>query len=188
MDFLTTVEAISVVFGLLFLLLLMRENRLCWPFGILSSALSVYLFIEAKLYAESLLYSFYVFAGAYGWWVWGRNNTVDMPVTEWSFGKKLMGFLAGLAGATMLAWFFSTKTDAEQPIADAATTSFSFLATFLEAHKVLSAWVYWMGINLVSVWLYYSRDLLIYSGLMVLYFSLSIVGWMQWRKKWRATQ
>jgi hypothetical protein len=40
-----------------------------------------------------------------------------------------------------------------------------------------------MAINGASIYLYLLRDLEIYSGLMLVYFVLSIVGYLQWKKR-----
>ena len=53
-DFLTAIEILSVVFNLIYLVLLIKENIWCWPNGIIASILSVYLFVEAKLYSEAI--------------------------------------------------------------------------------------------------------------------------------------
>ncbi|MEX2596081.1 MAG: nicotinamide riboside transporter PnuC [Salibacteraceae bacterium] len=179
------IELFSVAFGLLFLVLLIRENIWCWPFGVVSSALSVYLFIDAKLYSEAVLYAFYVVAGIYGWSVWGSGKAREY-IQRWSVKRSLPFFIIGVIGALGLNWFFSTQTDAANPAVDATTTSFSFVATYLEVHKVLSSWFYWIAVNAISVWLYQSRGLEIYSGLMVLYFFLSIYGWYEWNKRYKS--
>ena len=68
---------------------------------------------------------------------------------------------------------------------DALTTTFSFAATFLEVRKVLHAWLYWIVINLVTVWLYQDRTLDIYAALIGLYSVLSVVGFLRWLRVYR---
>lgn len=109
-----------------------------------------------------------------------------MPVVKWPLNKTLVGFGCGVLLAALLGWYFKTNSDAENPFIDATTTSFSFLATYLEAHKVLSAWVYWIVINATSIWLYQSRGLHIYSLLMIAYAALSVLGLYQWNKKFKS--
>ena len=183
----TIIEVVSVLLGLLFLIFLMRESIWCWSFGIVSSALSIYLFIEAQLYSESILYLFYVIIGIYGWIKWNQKEK-KLPIQQWSIFKHLGAFGLGFIGAAALAAYFSNFTDAKNPVLDASTTSFSFVASFLESHKVLSAWIYWIIINLTSIWLYAMRGLEIYSCLMVVYFFLSILGYLQWRKRLKTQQ
>ena len=52
-------EATAVVFAILYLLFAIRENILCWFCAGISTAIFVWLFIEAKLYMESMLNAFY---------------------------------------------------------------------------------------------------------------------------------
>jgi len=186
LDLNLVIEIISVVLSLAFLILLMRENIWCWSFGIVSSLLSIYLFIEAKLYSESILYLFYAVMGVYGWWVWNQQKGGVMPVKKWPIKKSLIAFGAGLGIAAGLGVYFKNYSDAESPFIDATTTSFSFLATYLEAHKVLSAWMYWIAINATSIWLYQSRGLQIYSLLMVAYAALSVLGLYRWNKQFKS--
>jgi nicotinamide mononucleotide transporter len=186
MEWTTWIEVLAVTLSLTFLVLLIREVRWCWPFGIVSSALSVAIFIHTKLYSEAILYVFYVFIGFYGWWIWSRKHQAGEEGVEvhlHSNRSRLLAFVLGSAGAGLLGWWFNTNSDAAHPFVDATTTSFSFVASFLEAHKVFSVWIYWIIINGVSVWLYFDRGLTIYSMLMVVYFGVSVYGWFDWKKK-----
>lgn len=181
METLDALEIISVIFGLAFLVLLINESIWCWAFGIISSALSVYLFIKVNLYSEALLYAFYVVIGCYGWITWSSNKAVK-SVTSWKMSKTILALIVGTLGASGLAFFFGKFTDAKFPVLDATTTSFSFVASFLEAHKVIQTWWFWITINALSTALYWLRDLEVYSGLMVVYTVLSILGFYKWKQ------
>ena len=63
-------ELIAVILGLIYLILLIKEKIACWIFGILSSAISIYLFYSIQLYSEAILYFYYVIIGIYGFWLW----------------------------------------------------------------------------------------------------------------------
>lgn len=185
----TWVEIVSVVFSLLYLYLLIRENIWCWLFGILGSLLSIYLFIGAKLYSEAILYAFYVAIGFYGWWQWSKKRDQGpLTVQIKGFSHHLIAILMGILLSVGLGKFFATHTDAANPFADASSTIFSFIASFLEAHKVLHSWIYWIMINAFSIWLYSSRGLEIYAGLMFVYFIFSVVGFYSWRRSYRQQQ
>jgi nicotinamide mononucleotide transporter len=60
------------------------------------------------------------------------------------------------------------------------------LGTYLEITKVMEAWVYWLLINLASVWLYHDRSLDIYAALIALYSVLSIWGFFLWRASYQS--
>ena len=88
-----------------------------------------------------------------------------------------MGILLSLG----LGYTFTSYTDADKPYLDATTTIFSFIASILEARKILSAWIYWIVINGVTVGLYFSKSLDIYAAVMVIYFVMSVVGYREWK-------
>ncbi len=177
-------EWLAVGCNLVFIGLLIKQKRMAWWFGIVGSLLSIFLFISAKLYAEAILYLFYVVMGFYGLYNW-RKSAIDLPINEVSLTKHLQFILLSMACSIGLGAFFATQTDAQKPYADALSTVFGFLATYLEAKKVLSTWLYWIVLNGFSVWLYFSRTLYVYAGLMVLYTVLSVVGYLQWQKSYK---
>ncbi|MCB1687749.1 MAG: nicotinamide mononucleotide transporter [Halioglobus sp.] len=187
MSTLLIVEILGTAANLLFVVLLIREKILCWAFGIVGSLLSVYLFIDARLYSEAFLYVFYAAMGCWGWLRWHRHAEIDAnPVTKWPAVFHWWALLLGGMLALSLGYSVQHYSDAERPLIDAFTTLFSILATFMEITKVLEAWIYWLIINLASVWLYHDRNLDIYAVLIGLYSVLSIWGFFSWRKTYQS--
>lgn len=176
-------EIIAVIFGVIYVFLAAKNNNWCWIFGILGSAISIVLFVVyAKLYAEAILYFFYVLAGIYGWLSW-KKQTDTQVVYQHGWKQHLViiaiGIVLSFALYLSITYFF---TDAEKPLVDAFTTIFSFIATYLTAKKWLENWVYWIVIDFVSTFLYYSRGLEIYALLMFAYTFIAIYGYLQWKK------
>lgn len=184
MDLYFIIEVLAVVFGLIYILLLIKERIECWIFGILGSLMSIFLFVHTKLYSEAILYSYYVVVGFYGYYLWSRKSKDDslLRISDVNPTNHVYYILSSCALAFSLAWFFNTYTDAERPYIDSFTTVFSFLATFLEAKKVLSSWKYWIVINGVTIGLYFDKGLDIYAGLILVYFIMSFVGYFKWKK------
>ena len=71
------------------------------------------------------------------------------------------------------------------PYTDAFTTVFSLAATFMVTKKVLNNWLYWVVIDLVSIFLYMSRGLELAAVQYLLFTVLAILGWIQWRKQYK---
>ncbi len=182
MDFLLALELFAVVNGFLFLILLIRQNIWCWFFGIISSIASISLFYYTKLYSESILYFYYVLIGFYGIYIWKKKEKKKEAVQIVGTYYHIIIVTLGIVLSALLGLFFSSQTDAERSYADATTTIFSFIASYMEAHKILSCWIFWICINGFSIWLYHDRNLLLYSGLMVIYFLLSVFGYLAWKK------
>jgi len=182
-------EVASVVAGIIYVVLAARENIWCWLFGIVGSALSIYLFYISKLYAESVLYFYYVAAGIYGWWAWTHardaGETHQMSITTWRWRQHLFAIIIGVALSLLLAFFLKRYTDAQMPLLDAHTTIFSFIATYLVTRKVLSNWVYWILIDAFSVGLYASRELYLYALLMLAYTIIAVWGYRRWLRVYR---
>lgn len=180
---LNVIEILAVLFSLSFLFLLIKENKWCWPFGIISSALSVYYFYEINLYAESILYIFYIFIGFYGWWVWEKSSRETFNIVQWKITKHIPLILGGGILAYAIFYVFKNFTNAARPMVDSFTTSFGFIASFLELYKIFGTWIYWIILNATSIWLYYDRGANFYAGLMLIYLGFSFYGYYNWRRK-----
>ncbi|OFY97145.1 MAG: hypothetical protein A3K10_11580 [Bacteroidetes bacterium RIFCSPLOWO2_12_FULL_31_6] len=176
-------EIVAVIFGIAYVLLAAKNKISCWIFGIIGSALSIFLFIfYAKLYAESVLYLFYVFAGVYGWINW-KNQKDNHQVFQHKLKTHLFIIIGGTI-ATLLFYFTMTYffSGAKKPLTDSFTTIFSFIATYLTTKKRIENWIYWVVIDAVTTYLYYSRGLEIYSLLMLSYSFIAIYGYLKWKK------
>ena len=180
------IEAVAAGASLLYIVLLIRERVACWPFGIAGSMLSIWLFIDTRLYAEAILYTFYVGMGIWGWARWSvRAKSGSHPVVRLStYGHMALLAICLLFG-TALGHALEAFSEAERPLIDAMTTSFSFAATYLEVRKTLDTWLYWLAINLVTIWLYQDRSLDIYALLMVVYAVLSVLGFVRWMRTYK---
>lgn len=176
-------EIVAVIFGVLYTVLMAKNKISCWIFGIIGSLLSIYLFIEyAKLYAEALLSVFYVFAGIYGWIMWKKQEVIT-KVYQDTLQKNMLLILIGTVLSFGMYFILSSFfKEAQKPLIDSFTTIFSFIATYMMAKKRIENWFYWIAIDGVSVYLYYTRGLEIYALLMFAYTIIVIYGYFQWKK------
>lgn len=183
------VEILATAANLLYVIFLIREKIICWAFGIIGCSLSIYLFIDAQLYSEAFLYGFFVAMACWGWVRWHKRIEIDAnPVTKWPAIFHWWAILLGSILALCLGYAVQNYSDGERPLVDAFTTSFSVLATYMEITKVMEAWIYWLFINLASVWLYHDRSLDIYAVLIGFYSVLSVWGFLSWRKTYQSQQ
>lgn len=178
-------ELSAVLLSLLFLFFLVKEKKICWIFGIISSIISMILFLKIKLYAEFILYIYYVLIGCYGYWLWDHQDKCKQPVRVKPTSKftYLGSLIGGILLSQVLARLLIQLTDADKPYLDAHTTIFSFIASYLEAHKILGAWIFWIIINGTTLVLYYSKDLYYYFFMTLIFFIFSFYGYYDWHKK-----
>ncbi|MFT4753194.1 MAG: nicotinamide mononucleotide transporter [Salibacteraceae bacterium] len=186
LDLNTILEVLGVTFNLLYLILLIKEQIVCWIFGIIGSLVSIWLFYRMQLFSESILYVYYVIIGFYGYYTWNKrdkNNSV-LAISEWKLPTHGVSLAVALIAGYGLGYYFDTYTEAQNAYFDAYTTVFSFLASYMEAKKILSSWYFWIVINGATIFLYSSRGLDIYSMLTIVYFLTSFIGYFNWRKKY----
>jgi nicotinamide mononucleotide transporter len=144
----------------------------------------VAVFVQAKIYAEALLFCYYVLMGIYGWYQWqqGRELGGEVKVDSWGLRQHIAIAFTGYAAVAAMYQLLHRYTDAAMPLLDSYTTAISFAATWLTARRVLENWLYWVVVNLCSIYLYAERGLPAFAALAALYSVLSVYGYAQWRQ------
>lgn len=180
-------EIVAVLAAIAYLGLAIRQNIWCWLFAGISTAIYIALFIDAKLYMESVLNVFYLVMAGYGWTVWrsGRSDERARPVVVWPMRVHVSAILGMLVLGTVNGYLLSAHSDAAFPYVDSLIAWFAIWATFLVTRKVLENWWYWLVIDIASAFIYWSRDLQLTSLLFVVYVIMIPFGLISWTKSMR---
>lgn len=183
-------EIVAVVFAVLYLLLAIRQNIWCWFCAGVSTAIYVWVFAGAKLYMESALNIFYFAMAVYGWFAWrsGEQNNHELPVSTWPARVHVTALSVIVILVFAMGTYLSRSTDAAYPYMDSATTFAAIWATFLVARKVLENWWYWLVIDVVSIFIYWSRGLELTALLFVIYVIMIPFGLVAWTRSMRKGQ
>ena len=174
-------ETVAVIFSLLYVYLAAHQNNLCWLAAVISVSLYIYICFNAKLYAETVLQVFYFLMAIYGFYSWKKNNS-QLQISTWPIKKHLFIIFLGTILTFLLGFIFSNYTDAEMPLVDSFTTVFSVFATYMVVKKILSNWLYFIIIDIISTYLYFSRDLHLTSLLFLLYTFIAVAGFIKWNR------
>jgi len=176
-------EVIAVAAAIAYLGFAIRQKIICWLFAAISTAIYIWLFIEAKLYMESVLNLYYLAMAGYGWMVWssGRDDGHDRPVVIWPRSRHLVAIIVIGCLSALSGYLLSVYSDAAFPYVDSMTTWFAIWATFLVARKVLENWWYWLLIDIASIFIYWTRDLQLTALLFVIYVIMIPIGLISWR-------
>lgn len=178
------VEWLAVVSTITYVILVAKRLIICWIFAFVGSSLFVYLCYIGELYIESILQLFYVAMAIVGWVSWKKSETGKSSVIKWEMKSHLINiFLSGTL-AFVLGYIFDNFTNQANPYVDAFTTCFSLSATFMVTKKVLENWIYWIVIDLVSIYLYAQRDYNLSAIQYGLFTILAVFGFMAWRKEY----
>lgn len=179
-------ELMAVLLAAGYLVLAIRQNIWCWFCAAASTAMYVYLFATAKLYMESSLNVFYFAMAVYGWSMWRSGKTDDgLPVSVWPLNVHAYAITAIVCLVAVSGFLLSSFTSAAYPYVDSATTFGAIWATFLVARKVLENWWYWLIIDVVSIFIYWSRGLEATAVLFIVYVILIPIGLIAWTRSYR---
>lgn len=178
----TWLELVAVVFSLLYVYFAAKQNILCWPSAIASTALYTWLFWQVTLPFQAGLNFYYFVMAIYGWTHWKKvAQESDVSVISWSLRKNLLLML----GICVSAYVIFEITKLGQPAVlflDVFVAVASAAITFLVAQKVLENWLYWIVINSLAIYLYLEQGLLLTALLFVFYIAFSLYGYFSWRK------
>ncbi len=178
------IEVTAVILAILYLVLAVKQNILCWLAGIISSVLYFFIMRSAGLYMEAYLQIFYVFMGFYGWSQWriSMRTSNNFVVNTWNklqhfYALSLILILSAISG-----FLLKLFTDAALPFFDALVTCGAVVATYMVAKKLLENWIYWLVIDSISILLFISRGLLPTAFLFGIYIVVIFFGYKSWNK------
>jgi nicotinamide mononucleotide transporter len=181
-----SLELVAVLTGLVYVLLILRRNRLGWIAGAASSTIYVYLAARAQLPMQSALQGYYVVMAVYGWVKWTRNASDDEGrIHRWSLRGHLLAVLFILAASVASAQLLARETHAAWPMLDSLTTWTSFIATWMVTRSVLENWFYWISADLVTIFLFASQGYPPSAALFLAYAIIACFGFRAWRQRWR---
>ncbi|MDB4120862.1 nicotinamide riboside transporter PnuC [Gammaproteobacteria bacterium] len=177
-------EITAVIFAILYLILAVKQNILCWIAGIISSVLYFFIMQKAGLYMEAYLQVFYVVMGIYGWSQWSASNASNPSfiVNTWSKYQHMIAISIILALSLLSGFLLERYTDAALPFLDALVSWGAVVATYMVAKKLLENWVYWFVIDATSIFLFIERGLWLSAVLFATYLVIIFFGYQSWNK------
>jgi nicotinamide mononucleotide transporter len=182
-------EAIAVVSGLAYVLLIVRRNRWGWAAGAVSSTIYIYLSSLAHLPMQSVLQGYYVIMAAFGWWSWSRNATEEGGrIYRWSSPQHAGAISLIVVASLLSARVLARETHAAWPLLDSLSTWTSLVATWMVTRSVLENWVYWIAADSIMVFLFARQGYPFTSGLFFSYMVIACFGIRAWLRRWRLQQ
>lgn len=177
-------EITAVIFAILYLILAVKQNILCWIAGIISSVLYFFIMQKAGLYMEAYLQVFYVVMGIYGWSQWSASNASNPSfiVNTWSKYQHMITISIILVLSLLSGFLLERYTAAALPFLDALVSWGAVVATYMVAKKLLENWIYWFVIDATSIFLFIERSLWLSALLFATYLVIIFFGYQSWNK------
>ena len=183
------IEIAATLMGLMYVIYAIKEKKLLWLFGIISSGLYVWVFYDSDLFAYGTLYIGYVIIGIYGWYNWSRNiadhgnKVVRLSIHRASAGCIWACII--ISGLIAIPIYFLLKkyTVSDMPFADAILTASGMVATWMLTQKLIEQWLFWIIIDLLSFVVMINKGLYPSSLLFIVYTLLAVKGYFEWKKE-----
>jgi len=179
-------EIPAVLAALLYIILAAKQNRWCFLYGLVSSAIYVYLTLRLKLYFDTFINVYYVAISVYGWFDWGKaDESSEVKVHRIAWRKFASYSLLIIAGSLVLGYLAERFTDDSLPYWDSFTTLASIIATYWVVKRYLENWLIWIIVDLLCAIIYLYKGLPLTAGLFLLYTFTALFGYVNWLKLWK---
>ena len=180
-------EAIAVIFGIASVWFAKKENILVYPTGIVSVLIYIYICFFAKLYADMGINFVYFVMSIYGWFMWSRKDAEKyvLPISWCTKKEHLISAGMLVFFFAILSFFLTNYTDSNVPVIDSMTTSIFIVGMWLMARKKIENWIYWIIGDIISIPLYFYKDLALTSIQFTVFLVLAVLGFIEWRRKLR---
>lgn len=194
-------EFFGLVFGLVAVVLSSFAHVLSWPVGIVNVVLSFFLFYQVQLYPDMFLQVFFFVTNLVGWWRWlnpakgeeDRRNQLRVSFLSRSGIVQLA--IIGIVGTVLMGKFSQNLHDfspalfnkpSAYPYMDSFIMVMSIATTFYMIQKKIECWIIWILVDAVATYLYFQRELLLYSMLYFVFCFIAAYGLYHWTREYRS--
>jgi nicotinamide mononucleotide transporter len=178
----TPLELLSFILSIITVALNIRQLHWAWFFSILSSGLYAVVFLDARLYGDMGLQFVFILTSIWGWhlWLWGDRDHSALMVTRLTKKSGASSVVGWSVGFVVLAWFLKAYTDTDVPNADGFLTAGSLLGQVLLSRKKIENWLVWIVVDVLYIWLYLYKGLMLTAALYAVFVIMAIIGWRAW--------
>jgi len=173
-------EVFAVLTSYVCTYLCVKERRINYPIGVISSAAYSVLFLQSQLLASAVLNAYLVPTLVYGWIRW-RKDSDTRPVTHITL-KMLPVYLlvagTGYAGAALI----SAQLGGAMAWTDSVILAATILAQFLLDNKKLETWIVWAIVNAFAIYTYATTGLPLVAIQYVLFLANTMYGYLIWKR------
>jgi nicotinamide mononucleotide transporter len=144
----------------------------------------IYIFYREDCLAWALIYLYYLCANISGIAVWKKNNNENSNSGISNLPKKHYLPLSVILVSFSLFLYFILKeyTDTRIPVCESFSTALSVIGMYLLAKKYLQHWNIWLVVNPITALGSLYLGLYFSAILFAVYFLVSILGLVRWRK------
>ena len=161
-----------------------RRSPWCFPVGLLSVSVYIWVYFGARLYSEVLLQCIWVVMLTTGWLRWLRNldSTGHVRVAPLMPRTAVIHLLLGIGSGLALGYAMHRWTNASLPWLDAMLTALSLVGQLWQNRRHVAAWWMWIAVDLVYIGMFVNKHLFVTALLYTGFVGLAIKGLRDWRR------
>lgn len=193
-------EFYATLTGLVAVILSAQENVWSWIVGLSNVILAFIMFYQIQLYPDMFLQIFFFITNLIGFWQWKypkqqeANQKNELKISQLTIQQFGLLSLIGLTGTALLGTFAKNLHEwvplvfsqpSAFPYMDSFTTVMSIFATFLLIRKKVEAWWVWLGVDIISTYMYYVKEVKLYSLLYAVFCIIALFGAINWTKEYK---
>lgn len=179
------VSGITFILSLCYIVLAIRNVKLCYVFAFIGSILWAYAdFSKYNLKFDGLLQLFYAVMAIVGFYMWDKQDRAKPDrnsISKLNNFAILLILIASILGSIILVFVLELITTTELPYLDSFTTILAVIGTILLISRYIESWIYLAISNVIYVYIYYSTGAYVFIGIMIIYTILAIVGYKSWQ-------
>lgn len=178
-----TLESFVTGLNIIYVILIAKDIKIGWWFGIAGSILYVFSCFEQQLFMECILNSYYVIAGFLGLYNWHSSNQIQLKPNFLGTKKTFFYTIMAVLSSVVVGFLLKKAGLGSLPYLDALVTFLSFLATYLATKKYIENWLLWLFADGIAIYLFYKKGIPVYMFLFSFYWIIALYGYFEWRKK-----
>ena len=188
----TILEIFTLVTGIIYIILEIRQKNAMWIVGILTSIAAMAVFFRMGLYASFGLNTYYLIKSFIGLWQWRKDKSmIDSSasihinrLTRKTVIASIAVTVIGICALTMGMELMSSMGFKENPMSvlDASVAVLSAVATWWLVRAHLEQWWLWIVADTLSVILCLTQGMWWMALLYIMYVIAAAIGLIHWKK------
>ena len=188
----TILEIFTLVTGIIYIILEIRQKNAMWIVGILTSIAAMAVFFRMGLYASFGLNTYYLITSFIGLWQWRKDKSmIDSSasihinrLTRKTVIASIAVTVIGICALTMGMELMSSMGFKENPMSvlDASVAVLSAVATWWLVRAHLEQWWLWIVADTLSVILCLTQGMWWMALLYIMYVIAAVIGLIHWKK------
>lgn len=172
------IQILATLTGVVSIYYTVKQNILCWLFGIISNVLLFYYFYNIELYGQTLYQIVSITQCIVGWYYWKHKETHE--ITKLSNKHYWSLFIVSCIVGSVFGLYIDNFSILSSY--DGMTLSLGILAVILLILKKIDSWFIYMIMNILTIIICIYKGVYGVAILNVLYFVMSIWGYKEWKK------